>query len=76
LKKYSPDAEHVLRKEPLQLQPDLSYVEKLVKVIERSVKELRNKKILMVKTLWEHYGIQDATWEIEEWIKKKYPELL
>jgi hypothetical protein len=66
LKKYNPDFEHVLNEEPLYLQPNLSYEEKPVKVIERRVKELRNKKISLVKVLWEYYGAQDATWETEE----------
>jgi hypothetical protein len=73
---YDLDSEHVLNKELLQLQPNLSYVEKPVKIIEWSVKELRNKKIPMVKILWEHHGTHDATWETEEWVKKKHPELL
>jgi hypothetical protein len=42
LKQYNSDSEHVLNEEPLQLQPDLSYVEKPVRIVERSVKELRN----------------------------------
>jgi hypothetical protein len=61
LKKYDLDTEHMLNKEPLQLQPNLSYVEKPVKILKRSVKELRNKKNPMVKILWEHHGTQDAT---------------
>jgi hypothetical protein len=61
LKKYNPDSEHVLNEEPLQLQPDLSYMEKLVRIIEQSVRELRNKKISMVKILWKHHGTQYAT---------------
>jgi hypothetical protein len=76
LKKYNPDSKHVLNEEPQQLQPNLSYVEKLVKIIERSVKELRNKKIPTVKIFWERHGTQDATWETEEWVEEKYPELL
>jgi hypothetical protein len=40
------------------------------------MKELRKKKIPIVKIMWEHHGIQDATWETEEWVKKKYPERL
>jgi hypothetical protein len=76
LKKYNPNSEQVLNEEPLQLQLNLSYVEKPVKVLERSVKELRNKRILMVKILWEHHSTQDATWETEEWVKKKCPERL
>jgi hypothetical protein len=63
LKKYNPNAEHVLNDKPLQLQLNLSYVEKPVKVIEQSIKKLRNKKIPIVKIIWEHHGNQDATWE-------------
>jgi hypothetical protein len=51
-------------------------MEKLVKVIERSVKKYRNKRILMVRVLREHHGTQDATCETKEWIRKKYLELL
>jgi hypothetical protein len=76
LKKYRPVTDHVLNEEPLILQLDLSYVKKPVWIIEKSVKELRNKKISMVKVLWEHHGAQEGTWETEEWVTKKYPELL
>jgi hypothetical protein len=75
LKKYNPDLEHVLNKDPLQLLQNLSYLEKPKEILERSVKELRNKKIPMVKVLWEHHSVQDATWKTEEWMKKKYPKL-
>jgi hypothetical protein len=53
----------------------LSYVKKLKENLERSVKELRNKKIPMVNIILEHHGIQDAIWEIEEWMRKKYAKL-
>jgi hypothetical protein len=33
--------------------PNLSYIEKPKKILDRSVKELRNKSIPMVKVLWE-----------------------
>jgi hypothetical protein len=58
------------------LKPELSYVEKPMRIIEKSVKELRNKKIPIVNELWEHHGTQDATWKIEQWVKKRHPELL
>jgi hypothetical protein len=51
LKKYNPDSEHVLNNEPLHLQTNFSHLDKLVKIIERSAKELTNKKILIVKVL-------------------------
>jgi hypothetical protein len=61
LKKYNPDSEHVLNEESQKLQLNLSYVEKMVKIIERNVKELKNNKIPMVKIMWEYHGTQDAT---------------
>jgi hypothetical protein len=76
LQKYHPNAEHVPNEELLELRPDLSYVENLVKILEKSIKELRKKGIPMVKVMWEHHGTQDITWETKEWIKKKYPDLL
>jgi hypothetical protein len=56
LKKYNPNAEHILNEEPLELQPDLPYVEKPVRILEKSIKKLRNKMILMVKILWKHHS--------------------
>jgi hypothetical protein len=53
LKKNRPESDHVSNEELLLLQPDLSYVEKPVQILERSVKELRNKRIPMGKVLWE-----------------------
>ena len=28
-----------------------------------------------MKVLWRNHGIKEATWEVEEEIRKKYPEL-
>jgi hypothetical protein len=75
LKKYNPNPNHVFNEEPLQLLPNLSYTEKPKEILEMSVKELRNKSIPTVKVLWEHHGVQDITWETEDWMQKKYPEL-
>jgi hypothetical protein len=71
LKKYK----RWLNEEPLQLLQNLSYIEKSKEILEKSVKELRNKRIPMVKVLWEHHGVQDATWETEDWMRKKCPKL-
>ena len=39
------------------------------------MKELRNKQIPLVKVLWRNHGLEKATWEVEEEIREKYPEL-
>ncbi|XP_027169389.1 uncharacterized protein LOC113769107 [Coffea eugenioides] len=75
LKKYYPDPSHVLQLEGIEVDESLTYEEGPVKVLEREVKELRNKKIPLVKILWKNHGIEEATWELEEVMQEKYPEL-
>jgi hypothetical protein len=75
LRKYIPDPSHVIRYEPLQLQRDLAYKEVPVKVLDRKVQELRTKSIPLVKVLWKNHEIEEASWELEDEIRKKYPSL-
>mgnify|MGYP004722989935 CR=1 FL=1 len=75
LKKYHPDPSHVLQLEGIEVDESLTYEEGPVKILEREVKELRNKKIPLVKILWKNHGIEEATWELEEDMQRKYPEL-
>jgi hypothetical protein len=39
------------------------------------VKELQNKKILIVRILWQSTQIEEETWEKESKMRKKYPKL-
>ena len=46
-----------------------------MKIIDRHVRQLRNRSIPMVKVEWkEHYGTE-ATWEKEEDMRIRYPKL-
>ena len=51
--------------EPLDIQPNLSYVEQPVQVLDRQEKVLRNKSIALVKVLWRNSRVEDLTWELE-----------
>ena len=51
LRRYILDPSHVLSQEPFALDPDLSYEECLVQILDKREKELRNKKIHLVKIL-------------------------
>ncbi|XP_062093934.1 uncharacterized protein LOC133799968 [Humulus lupulus] len=51
LHKYLSDPSHVLSYEPLQLEQDKNYDEQPENIIEEGVKELRSKKISLVKVL-------------------------
>ncbi|XP_073037559.1 uncharacterized protein [Primulina eburnea] len=58
LQKYEPDPSHVLDIFEVQLDPDVSYVESPVRILNRSEQKLRSKLIPMVKVQWEHRGVE------------------
>ncbi|XP_027156234.1 uncharacterized protein LOC113757009 [Coffea eugenioides] len=75
LKKYHPDPSHVLQPENIDIDEALTYEEKPENLLDRKVKELRNKQIPLVKVLWRNHGLEEATCEVEEEIREKYPDL-
>ncbi|XP_027158268.1 uncharacterized protein LOC113759889 [Coffea eugenioides] len=74
-KKYYPDPTHIVQSEEIEIDESLTYEEKPVRLLDRKVKELRSKQISLVKILWKNHGVEEATWEMEEDMKKKYHEL-
>lgn len=75
LRKYEPDPSHVLDWIDLGMESDVSYEEKLVQILDTREKVLRGKTIPLVKVLWNHHGVEEATWELEAEVRSKYPEL-
>ncbi|KAL0537838.1 hypothetical protein IC582_026827 [Cucumis melo] len=75
LRKYVPDPSHVVDYEPLEIDENLNYVEQPIEVLAREVKTLRNKQIPLVKVLWRNHRVEEATWEREDDMKSRYPEL-
>ncbi|KAL0543893.1 hypothetical protein IC582_018998 [Cucumis melo] len=75
LRKYVPDPSHVVDYEPLEIDENLSYAEQPVEVLAREVKTLRNKEIPLVKVLWRNHRLEEATWEREDDMRSRYPEL-
>ena len=70
LRWYRSDSSHVVSSETIELRPDLTYEEEPVEILAREVKELRNKKILLVKVLWRNHKTEEATWESEETMRQ------
>ena len=59
----------------LQLQPDLTTTEAPVCILAREEKKLRNKVIPLVKVQWNRRGVEEASWEREEDMRRDYPDL-
>ena len=75
LRKYLPDSSHVIRDEPIQIKENMTYQLVPASILDTDVKQLRNKTIPLVKVLWEGLTPEEATWELEEVMRKKYPKL-
>ncbi|KAG8503648.1 hypothetical protein CXB51_001631 [Gossypium anomalum] len=75
LRRYRSDPSHVISQPEVEIQPDMTYGEEPVKILAREVKQLRNKSIVLVKVLWNRHGVDEATWEPEEAMRKQYPNL-
>ena len=52
LKKYLHDPSHILSYESLDVDPKLTYEAKLVEILDRKDKVLRNKIVPLIKVLW------------------------
>nr|XP_027101648.1 uncharacterized protein LOC113722568 [Coffea arabica] len=75
LKEYHLDPTHILPPEDIELDKSLAYEERPIRVLDRKVKDLRNKQIPLVKVLWKHHDVEEATWELEKDMQEKYPNL-
>jgi hypothetical protein len=75
LKKYVPDANHVIDWNVIQVEHEGDFRVEPVHILDQKVKVLRNKSIGMVKVQWTCYGPEDATWEHEENMRAEYPQI-
>ncbi|XP_070010667.1 uncharacterized protein [Nicotiana sylvestris] len=75
LKKVLGDPSTIVPVETIKVNEELSYEEFLVSIIEWQVRKLRNKEIASIKVLWQSQQVKEATWEAEEEMRKKYPQL-
>ncbi|KAG8485983.1 hypothetical protein CXB51_019307 [Gossypium anomalum] len=75
LRRYRSDPSHIITLSEVEIKSDLSYEEKPIRILAHEVKELRNKKVPLVKVLRLKHGVEEATWETETSMKEQYPDL-
>ncbi|GAU10392.1 hypothetical protein TSUD_417700, partial [Trifolium subterraneum] len=75
LRKFIPDPFVPMELESIDLHPDLTYQPDPIRIVDRDVKALRNKKIPVVKVEWSRAPDGEFTWELESEMMKNYPYL-
>ncbi|GJX03572.1 reverse transcriptase domain-containing protein [Tanacetum coccineum] len=75
LKKCLADASLHVPLNDIKIDKTLRFVEKPVEILDREVKSLKRSRIALVKVRWESKRGPEFTWEREDYMKTKYPEL-
>ncbi|WVZ57329.1 hypothetical protein U9M48_007727 [Paspalum notatum var. saurae] len=60
----------------IQIQPDLTYEEKPIKILDQKQRSTRQRTINFYKVQWSNHSEEEATWEQEEFLRTKYPGFL
>ena len=75
LRKCLVDDSAVVPLEDIQVDDSLNYIERPVAILDRKSKDLRNKRVELVKVQWQHRKGSEWTWEPVEEMMEHYPEL-
>jgi hypothetical protein len=75
LQKADVDPARIVPQAPIEVKEDLTLEVRPTKILDQGVKELWNKRIVIIRILWRSAQIEEETWERESKMKKKYPEL-
>ena len=69
------DDSAVVPLEDIQVDDSLNYIERPVAILDRKSKDLRNKRVELVKVQWHHRKGSEWTWEPVDEMMEHYPEL-
>ncbi|XP_004234918.2 uncharacterized protein [Solanum lycopersicum] len=69
------DPSLIVRTEDIGIMKNLSYEKILVQILNHQVCKLRTKEVVSVNVLWRNQFVKEATWEVKEDMKKRYPHL-
>jgi hypothetical protein len=59
----------------IQIQKDLQYREKPVKILDLAIRKTQNSEVKLCKVQWSREGEEEPTWESEDSLRREYPYL-
>ena len=75
LRKYTLDPTHVVDLGDLVVDANGTFEVGPVRIMDSREQVLRGKTMRLVNVLWQHRGVEEATWEHEDTIRTNYPFL-
>ncbi|WVZ63640.1 hypothetical protein U9M48_013255 [Paspalum notatum var. saurae] len=65
----TPSCEEEIDTSQIQIQPDLTYEEKPIKILDQKQRSTRRRTINFYKVQWSNHSEEEATWEQEEFLR-------
>ena len=56
----------------IEVNDNMSHIERPVQILDREIKTLWNKDIPLVKLQWNHYNVEEDFWALESVIREKF----
>ena len=75
LKKCLVDKSLVVPLEEIQVNKQLCFTEEPIEIFDKVIKQLKRSKIPIVKVRWNSRRGSELTWEREDFMKQKYPQI-
>ncbi|WMV40789.1 hypothetical protein MTR67_034174 [Solanum verrucosum] len=75
LKKCMGDPSLIIPTEDIGIKENLFYEKIPIQILDRQVRKLRTKEVSSIKVLWRNQFVDEATWEEDGDMKKRYPHL-
>ena len=72
LRRYTPDPAHVVDWGQVEIDTDGTFEEGPVWIVDSCDRVLRRKTVRLVGVLWQHYGVEESTWEREDKMRATY----
>ena len=76
LKKCLQVPDHVIHVEEIELEPDLTYSEYLIKILDQKDRVTHKRTIRFYKVQWNQHTKDEATCESEEFLLESFPKFL
>jgi hypothetical protein len=70
LKKCIKVPTEIIETTAIEIEPDLSYTEQPIQILDTKERVTRRKTVKMYKILWDHHTEEEATWETESYLPK------
>jgi hypothetical protein len=76
LKKCIKVPTEIVETRAIEIEPDLSYTEQPIQILDTKERVTRRKKIKMYKILWDHHTEEEANWETKSYLQRNFPNFL